>query len=48
MVPYVDVVFAGTVISVLLFLLYVCILTECDGARVAVMLVWGMDEVWLW
>ena len=25
-----------------------CILRECDGARLTAMLVWGMDEVWLW
>ena len=39
MVPYVDAVVAVTVMRVLLFVLRVCMLT---------MLVWGMDEVWLW
>ena len=44
MVPYVDVVVA--VMRVLLFVLHVCLLRECDGVRSAAMLVWGMDEVW--
>ena len=35
-----------TVIRVLLFVLRVCMLRECDGARVTAILVWGMDEVW--
>ena len=38
MVPYVDAVVAVTVMCVLLF---VCLLRECDGARLAEMLVWG-------
>ena len=25
-----------------------CVYTECEGARVMAILVWGMDEVWLW
>ena len=29
----------------MLFVLHVCMLTECEGARVTAMLVWGMDEV---
>ena len=37
MVPYVDAVVAVTVMRVLLFVLHVCLLRECDGAR----LVWG-------
>ena len=41
MVPYVDAVVAVTVMRVLLFLLRVRMLRECEGARV-------MDEVWLW
>ena len=45
MVPYVD---AVTVMSLMLFVLHVCMLRECDGTRVTVMLVWGMGEVWLW
>ena len=40
---YVD---AVTVIRVLLFVLHVCMLRECEGTRVTAMLVWGMDEVW--
>ena len=43
MVAYVDAVVAVTVIRVLL---YVCLLRECDGARLTAMLLWGMDEVW--
>ena len=42
MVHYVDAVVAVTVMRVLLFVLHVCLLRECDDA----MLVWGMDEVW--
>ena len=30
-VPYVDAVFAVTVMRALLFVLYVCMLRECDG-----------------
>ena len=48
MVPYVYAVVAVTVMRVLLFVLHVCMLRECDGARLTTMLVWGMDEVWLW
>ena len=44
MVPYVDEVV--TVMRVLLFVLHVCLLRECDGVRKTAMLVWGMDEVW--
>ena len=46
MVPYVDAVVAVTVIQVLLFVLHMCLLRECNGARLTVMLVWRMDEVW--
>ena len=46
MVPYVDEVVAVTVMCVLLFVLHVCLLKECDGVRLPAMLVWGMDEVW--
>ena len=45
MVPYVDGVFAVTVMRVLLFVLHVCAPRECEGARVTEMLVWGLDEV---
>ena len=32
---------------VLLFVLHVYMLRECEGARVTAMLVWGPGEVWL-
>ena len=48
MVPYMDMVVAVTVIRVLLFVLHVCMLRECECARVTAMLVWVMGEVWLW
>ena len=48
MVPYVNAVVAVTVIRVLFFVLYVCMLRKCDGVSVTAMLVWGMDEVRLW
>ena len=43
MVPYVDVVVAVTVICVLLCVLHVCMLRQCDS-NVGV----GMDGVWVW
>ena len=49
MVPYVDAVVDVTVMRVLLFVLfvlYVCLLRECDGVGLTAMLVWRMDEVW--
>ena len=46
-VPYVDEVVAVTVMRVLLFVLHVCLLRECDGVRLTAMLGWEMDEVWL-
>ena len=48
MVPYVDEVVIVTVIRVLLFLFHVCLLRQCDGARLTAMLVWGPGKVWLW
>ena len=45
-VPYVDEVVAVTVMRLLLFVLHVCLLRECDDVRFTAMLVWGMDEVW--
>ena len=45
-VPYVDAVVDVTVMRVLLFVLHVCKLRGCDGAKLTAMLVWGMDEVW--
>ena len=41
MVSYVDAVVAVTVMRVLLFVLRVCMLRECEGERVTAMLVWG-------
>ena len=43
----VDAVVAVTVIHVLLFVLHVCMLRECECARVTAMLVWRQEEVWL-
>ena len=48
MVCYVDTVVAVTVMRVLVFVLHVSMLRECDGARLTAMVVWGMDEVRLW
>ena len=45
-VVYVDEVVTVTVMRVLLFVLHVCLLRECDGVRLTAILVWGMDEVW--
>ena len=39
---------AVTVMRVLLFVLHVSMVSECEGARVTAMLVWGTGEVWLW
>ena len=44
MVPYVDAVVAVTVMGVLFFVLHVCLLRECDDARLTAMLVLG----WRW
>ena len=38
---------AVTIIRGLLFVLHMCMLRECEGARVTEMLVWVMEEVWL-
>ena len=48
MVSYVNAVVAVTVVRVLLFVFHVCMLRQCEGARVSAMLVWGMDEMWLY
>ena len=45
-VLYVDAVVAMTVMRVLLIVLHVRLLKECDGARMTEIVVWGMDEVW--
>ena len=47
MVPYKDTVVVVTVMRVLVFVLHVYMLRECECARVTAMLVWGMDEIWL-
>ena len=48
MVPYVvGAVVAVTVMHVLLFVLHVCMLRECEGTRVTEMLVWGPGEIGL-
>ena len=45
MVPHVvGAVIAVTVMHVLLSVLHVCMLRECEGARVTAMLVWGPGE----
>ena len=42
MVPYVvSAVVAVTIMHVLLFVLHVCVLRDCEGARVTAMLGWG-------
>ena len=46
MVPYVGAMIDVTVMRVLLLVLHVCLVRECDGVRLTAMLVWGMDEVW--
>ena len=48
MVPYVDAVVAVTVMHVLLFVLHVCMLREYEDASMTAILVWKMEEVWLW
>ena len=45
---YVDAVVDVNVMRVLLFVLHVCMLRECKGARLTDILVLGMDAVWLW
>ena len=45
MVPYADVVVVVSVMRVLSFVLHVCMLRECEGAMVTIILVKGMDEV---
>ena len=44
-VPYVDAVVVVTVMRVLLYVLHVCMLRECEGASVTAMLVWMIEEV---
>ena len=41
MVLYVDAVVAVTVMRVLLFVLHVCMLRECEGARLTAVLLLG-------
>ena len=49
LVPYVDAVVAVTVISVLLFILHVCMLRECESASVTEIMVWlwCMQGMWV-
>ena len=42
-----DAVVCLTVMRVLLFVLHVCMLRKCEGAKVMAMQVWGI-EVRLW
>ena len=42
-----DAVVAVTMMRVLLFVFYLCMLRECDCKRVTSMLVWEPGEVWL-
>ena len=44
-VPYVGAVVAVTVMHVLLFVLHVTMMRECEGTKVTAMLVWGTGEV---
>ena len=46
MVHYVDAVVTVNVLCVLLFVLHVYLLRQCDGGRLTAMPVWGMVEVW--
>ena len=39
---------AVTVINVLLFVLHVSMVRECEGARVTAMPAWGTEKQWLW
>ena len=39
---------AVTVERVLLFVLHVYIVRECEGVRLTEILMWGMEEMWLW
>ena len=45
MAPYVDAVVAVTVMRVLLFVLHVCMLRECDCVRLTAILVLRVDVV---
>ena len=45
-VSYVDAVVSMTVMHVLLFVVHLCMLRECKGARLTAMLVLGTGEVW--
>ena len=45
LVPYVNAVVAVTITRVLFFVLHVCMLRECEDAKVTTMLVWVMEAV---
>ena len=48
MVTYVDAMVAVPVMRVLLFVLHVCVLRECEGSMVTAILVGDMENVLLW
>ena len=45
LIPYAV---AVTVMRVLLFVFHVCMLRLCEGEKVTAMLVWWMEDMWLW
>ena len=47
MVSYLDAVVAVNGMRVLLFVLHVCMLRECDGARLTAMLVFDISNIML-
>ena len=47
LIPYVDAVVAVSAMCVLLFLLDMCMLKECEGATLTAMLVLVTGDVWL-
>ena len=47
-VPWVVAVVGETVMRVVLFVLHVCMLRECEGDRVTAIVVWVVEDVWLW
>ena len=47
-IPYVDTLVSVTVMRILLFVLHVCTPRKCKGVRGTAMLVWEVEEVWLY
>ena len=47
-VPYLDAMVVVTMMRLLLFVLHVSVVRECDDARVTAILAWGTGEVCLW